>query len=541
MCGVNDLLAVIAVPDCRGSRTLRHLDLRGSVEADTVGAMSEAAEQLIDTEDWRELTRQARQMQTAYGIIQSIHGDLSIYAITEGITRSLVIGEVPAAGIHIDAAADGLRLIGQATPGSSQHRRSIEQFSVFARGTEVGTLVVHYDAERNETELTDLLDYVLPTICMGVDNAIPFAEVSEYRRTLEEKVVERTAQLAEANQELERTFKALGEAKAARDRFFGNVSHEIRTPLSLILLAAGDIQARAGALLDARRARASTRCRTPRASWSAWSTSCCCSRRARRTSFSCGPSSTDSRRRCSTSSSPRGDPPPKPPVSSSRGALPTRSLIANVDPTAIERVATNLVSNAVKYTPRGGRIEIELDRTRRWRGIRVLDTGVGIDDGARDALVRSLRARSGEDRQHARHRHRPGAGQAAGRGHGGDDHRWAAPDRRHRVARHAAGVDEVRDRESRVAAAAAATRRASRTTACRRPHRDRAAARVLCRRERRGTILLAEDDARLAAMIANLLADDYTRDRRARRRGGARRSARAPAAAARSPTSICRA
>ena len=39
-------------------------------------------------DEWRDLLRQARQMQTAYGVIQAIHGELSLEAITQGIATA---------------------------------------------------------------------------------------------------------------------------------------------------------------------------------------------------------------------------------------------------------------------------------------------------------------------------------------------------------------------------------------------------------------------------------------------------------------------
>ncbi len=56
------------------------------------------------------------------------------------------------------------------------------------------------------------------------------------------------------------------------------------------------------------------------------------------------------------------------------------SLVANVDPVAIERVASNLLSNAIKYTPAGGRVELELVAEGDHVRLSVFDTGPGIAD-----------------------------------------------------------------------------------------------------------------------------------------------------------------
>jgi signal transduction histidine kinase len=48
----------------------------------------------------------------------------------------------------------------------------------------------------------------------------------------------------------------------------------------------------------------------------------------------------------------------------------------------------NLVDNAIKFTPEGGRVEIELLRGDKETIIRVTDTGYGISEQEREAVLR---------------------------------------------------------------------------------------------------------------------------------------------------------
>ena len=53
-------------------------------------------------------------------------------------------------------------------------------------------------------------------------------------------------------------------------------------------------------------------------------------------------------------------------------------LTAQADPDRLTQVFYNLIDNAVKYTPRGGRVKVELSRSGRHALIKVADTGIGI-------------------------------------------------------------------------------------------------------------------------------------------------------------------
>ncbi|HEX5589447.1 MAG TPA: HAMP domain-containing sensor histidine kinase [Candidatus Limnocylindrales bacterium] len=58
--------------------------------------------------------------------------------------------------------------------------------------------------------------------------------------------------------------------------------------------------------------------------------------------------------------------------------LPTHPLRIRHDPVRIGQVVANLVGNAIKFTPRGGRIEVDVTATPDGARIEVSDTGVGI-------------------------------------------------------------------------------------------------------------------------------------------------------------------
>ena len=70
---------------------------------------------------------------------------------------------------------------------------------------------------------------------------------------------------------------------------------------------------------------------------------------------------------------------------------PKEAVIADFDPTRIEQVITNLVSNAVKYSPHGGRVTVTAFAERSEAIVEVTDEGMGIPPEERDQIFEPFR------------------------------------------------------------------------------------------------------------------------------------------------------
>lgn len=77
--------------------------------------------------------------------------------------------------------------------------------------------------------------------------------------------------------------------------------------------------------------------------------------------------------------------------------LPTGLPLVTADPSRIQQVVTNFLSNAIKYTPEHGRIEVRLEARDGMLRTSVTDTGIGISEADRRELFkRFFRARNAE-------------------------------------------------------------------------------------------------------------------------------------------------
>jgi signal transduction histidine kinase len=334
---------------------------------------------------------QATRLRTAHTISDVIHNDLDLTRTARSIATALVEqahfawAEISVAksdlSAHFGAQTDGVMLEHELTTKSGP----------------IGTLRVQMQRTADMTEREELLAFVKPTLELALQNALAYQELSEYKAGLEKLVEQRTSELRKAHDELASMVTDLRDAQAAREKFFGNISHEIRTPLSLILLAAADIERRSGGSLDerSRAGLASVNDAARKLVRLVDELLLLAAGQEGKLVIAREPTDLAAMLKQIVNA--------WRPVAEAAGldiagTLPAR-FVASVDPVALERVVSNLVSNAVKYTPRGGHIELQLAVTTEHVRISVLDTGPGIDAELAQRLFGRFERSQGGDRR----------------------------------------------------------------------------------------------------------------------------------------------
>jgi signal transduction histidine kinase len=452
----------------------------------------ELQSRFYELEDARtKIDRQATHLRTAHMLNDLILRDLGINSLLDTVVKALVEeagftrAEIALVGTEKQPARVACYGAGEIEPAI---RRSLES----GGGQKVGELVVSVPPEENPSEREALLALITPTLGTGIQNVL-------YRSNLERLVEVRTTELTDARDRLAATVEQLREAQSARERFFGNISHEIRTPLTIIMLAAADIEQRAGAVLDDRSKAGLV-------------------------------SVTDASRKlvrlvdellllaAGQEGKLRTHPEPTDMVAlvkllastwllgaeQARLSLEARTpaaLIANVDPVAIERVASNLMSNAVKYTPAGGSVEIELAEEPDGVRLSVFDTGPGIDEELARRLFGRFERSIGEDRR------KTGTGLGLSlvkqlvEAHGGTIEAYRRPTggaELRVILPPSVVLRDLPQPAEPVLQLAPETRAATENMA-----------RLAPAGAAKGSIVLAEDDTALAEMVAKLLAEEF--------------------------------
>jgi PAS domain S-box-containing protein len=195
-------------------------------------------------------------------------------------------------------------------------------------------------------------------------------QLQQSRADLERRVRERTVELAEANNEL-------AEANHMKDEFLATLSHELRTPLTAafgwiqLMLAGGmdEIQRRKGLEVVDRNLRAQIRLVDDLLNVS---------------NIVAGKIGLDLRE-ANAVEIVRTAVDSVRPAAREKGidlsfpsARVAGSIRAVVDPARLQQIAWNLLANALKFTPTGGRVQVTLERSADLFVLGVSDNGEGI-------------------------------------------------------------------------------------------------------------------------------------------------------------------
>jgi signal transduction histidine kinase/DNA-binding response OmpR family regulator len=314
--------------------------------------------------------QQATRLKVAYDISRLIHTRLDLDSTLQAIANSLVtVAGFAAASLTVDTVSEGRpvrRSSGSGTTldGSGPITRVLE-----GHGEPIGEAALWLAPGSDQEEAEELLDYIIPTIAMEIDDALSFALVNDYRNSLVQKVEERTQELREMNETLKK-------AQAGRDRLFTNISHELRTPLTLIL---GPLDA----VLEHSRAPAIRRRLTMMKKSG--------DRLLRLINQLLELAKLQSGDVTLNASPVKFIPQLRGIVKSFQSLADMRhirlifqsgadSLVLNLDRDKVEMLFNNLLVNAFKYTPDGGKIGVRVSEVESGAEIEVRDSGAGIPE-----------------------------------------------------------------------------------------------------------------------------------------------------------------
>jgi signal transduction histidine kinase len=210
-------------------------------------------------------------------------------------------------------------------------------------------------------------------------------ELRRSHESLERRVRERTAELQAANERLQREVTERRRAEEARDEFLSVAAHELKTPLTGL---------KGFAQLLGRQVQANEMPDPGRLGQALGAIDRQATKLSRLVSQLLDVSRIDAGRLVL-------DPRPTDVVGLVRSATESArvgagdrslevegpaSLLAVVDPLRLEQVVTNLIDNAIKYSPGGGRVAIDVSRTGNEVLVAVRDHGLGVPPEHRERI-----------------------------------------------------------------------------------------------------------------------------------------------------------
>ncbi|MFO0735305.1 MAG: ATP-binding protein [Labilithrix sp.] len=315
-----------------------------------------------------QLARQAARLSTAHAVNTVIQHELDLDLTLASIASALV-GEAgfARAAVGIDCKSDGVtiqRSFEHGNEGAFELTRVIEGRG----GQSTGRLTVWAHATDDVLEREELLDFIVPSLTMAIDNAISYLVVDDYRKGLEIRVAERTAELVKA--------------KEARDRIFANVNHDLRSPLSLILLAVAEARRNGVASESSERTLGAIEHGARRVLRMVDELLILAEGRENEVKLATA--------RCDLGRMSAAVAEAWTPAAEQASLSLVHDCESNTivvaDPNALERILANLVSNALKFTPKDGLVKVSVRAKLGAAVLEVADNGAGIDDDLKRRL-----------------------------------------------------------------------------------------------------------------------------------------------------------
>jgi signal transduction histidine kinase/DNA-binding response OmpR family regulator len=316
----------------------------------------------------RLLQKQAAQLTTAYNITKSIRRSSDIIKTLNAITSALVHDAgVSSARIAIARDLEGHPFATEASTDIPELNVNPVKRPIVINDDKIGELVIFPRADTDVSDLDELLNYLLPMISISIHDSLALQTVTDYKNNLERKVDERTAALRDAQDRL-------SEIIQSQNHFFANISHEFRTPLTLILGLTHQIiqttdtetirhdlgiaHKNAKRLLElVNQLLDLSKLESGNMKLQAVPLHVIPLLKALVLSFA----SYAERKRITLTFD-----------------ATENELAAYIDKDKLEKIITNILSNAFKFTPEGGRIEVEATRVKDHLTVRISDTGIGI-------------------------------------------------------------------------------------------------------------------------------------------------------------------
>jgi signal transduction histidine kinase len=330
------------------------------------------------------LALQAAQLHTAHTVNALVQKDIDLGPTLDAIANALVDeAGFRSARVDVNVEIDGVKISRSVQRGEGG-RDVLERVLVGRGGHTTGKLTVGAGSGALLSEREELLSFIVPSISMAIDNAISYLVVAEYRRGLELRVAERTAELSQARDELAETVEHLEKAKEARERIFADLNHDLRSPLTLVLLAVEEARRSAGLSEDGRRALDAVEHGARRVLRMVDELLILAEGREGEIRLGIAPCDLGPIVRRATDVW-------RPAARVAGLTLDVRAedrVVVRADPNALERVLANLLSNAVKFTPAGGTITVRLFAEGDHAVLEVEDDGPGIDEELRARLFR---------------------------------------------------------------------------------------------------------------------------------------------------------